>query len=111
MVQVAKGLADVVTLGQVHEGDNQQLQHPGDELKQHIIINKHRHYIRIDIILMFESKNQLAGPESDLFEHPLLLQVTPLLEGDQQKLKQLLKEFIKLSNNIKDLTRDYEVNL
>ena len=33
MVQVGKGLADVVTLGQVHEGDNQQLQHPGEELK------------------------------------------------------------------------------
>ena len=62
-------------------------------------------------LILCESKNKLAGPELDLFEHPLLLQVTPLLEGDQQKLKQLLKEFFKLSNNIKDLTRDDEVNL
>ena len=33
MVHVDKGLLDVGILGQVHEGDNQQLQHPGEELK------------------------------------------------------------------------------
>ena len=44
-------------------------------------------------LILCESKNKLAGPELDLFEHPLLLQVTPLQEGDQQKLRQLLKNF------------------
>ena len=46
------GPADDVILGQVHEGVDQQLQHSGEELKWALIINKYRHGIQIDILMM-----------------------------------------------------------
>ena len=58
------GLTDDGILGQVHEGVNRQLQHPGEELKWDLTINKCRHCIQIDNLKI----------ELDLFEHPLLMQ-------------------------------------
>ena len=64
MGYMGMGLADDVSLGQVHEGVDQQLQHPGEELKWDLIINKCRRCMQIDNLKI----------ELDLFEHPLLMQ-------------------------------------